>query len=649
MIKLLEGFSPQPAMGDLVGILENPNLIKQRIKMIKHTHSHMGKQWMGPILLALLGCLTLTDAQQTTSTESAASPPSQPRLLTMHKVDYPKEMWFFGGQILADGSKLVGYRHLRQEPMVLDLAEGKARHYKQTLADIVISPDGKSAAGYWGRPIFETQGILAINLTSGEEKKIYECSDKDTSIRTFEWSPDGEAILATLTPKGGLNRLVWVPLAGGPVRDLLTMEAKRGVTSAEVSPDGKCIAVEYYVEDDWERRDISMLSVEGGEFRPAVTHSSSDRLLGWLPSGDAIVFATARRGDWSVYARRIENGEVRSEARLLKQGIGNFKRSLGMTRDGTLNYVIDAMSIDLYVAELDPDTGKVADPPVRAGRVEGRNHHPAWSPDGRFLAFIEIRDPFPRDGTLCIEDWDTRSVREVVSDGSEFAFPYWHSNQEHLVALSMDKGKGFGSNIHVYTGKSDPLFKDPDVVMNAWQESALSADGKWFFNQKGSVQIAKYELASEKKEDVWVPWNLYSSSISPDGKWVAYSVTNTLNGDSMRQIMVVKLSGGKPKELVRLMGQEAIADFEGSPDNGLGWTPDSEFVLFVKGSERDEHMRSLWRVPAKGGKAKGLGIEMEKLRQPTISPDGRRIAFTSGDTEDEVWALEGLASAALGK
>jgi hypothetical protein len=60
-------------------------------------------------------------------------------------------------------------------------------------------------------------------------------------------------------------------------------------------------------------------------------------------------------------------------------------------------------------------------------------------------------------------------------------------------------------------------------------------------------------------------------------------------------------------------------------------------------------MRSLWRVPSKGGKAETLGVEMAKLRQPTISPDGRRIAFSRGDTEDEVWALEGLASAALGK
>jgi Tol biopolymer transport system component len=53
-------------------------------------------------------------------------------------------------------------------------------------------------------------------------------------------------------------------------------------------------------------------------------------------------------------------------------------------------------------------------------------------------------------------------------------------------------------------------------------------------------------------------------------------------------------------------------------------------------------LRSLWKVPAKGGEAESMGIEMEKLREPTISPDGSRIAFTGGDTKEEVWALEGL-------
>lgn len=51
-------------------------------------------------------------------------------------------------------------------------------------------------------------------------------------------------------------------------------------------------------------------------------------------------------------------------------------------------------------------------------------------------------------------------------------------------------------------------------------------------------------------------------------------------------------------------------------------------------------MRSLWRVPVAGGEPEQLGLEMEKLRQPTISPDGRRLAFTAGGTQNETWIME---------
>jgi Tol biopolymer transport system component len=53
----------------------------------------------------------------------------------------------------------------------------------------------------------------------------------------------------------------------------------------------------------------------------------------------------------------------------------------------------------------------------------------------------------------------------------------------------------------------------------------------------------------------------------------------------------------------------------------------------------------LWRVPAEGGEPERLGVTLEGLFPYglSISPDGRRIAFTAGSLSgvyDPIWALE---------
>ena len=103
---------------------------------------------------------------------------------------------------------------------------------------------------------------------------------------------------------------------------------------------------------------------------------------------------------------------------------------------------------------------------------------------------------------------------------------------------------------------------------------------------------------------------------------------------------VTPVTGGEGRQLLELVGPEAIADEREWVDVGLGWTPDSRNVLFVKGNAKNPKARSLWRVPVVGGEPEDLGLEMEELREPVISPDGRHIAFTAGGIKSEVWVME---------
>ena len=76
------------------------------------------------------------------------------------------------------------------------------------------------------------------------------------------------------------------------------------------------------------------------------------------------------------------------------------------------------------------------------------------------------------------------------------------------------------------------------------------------------------------------------------------------------------------------------------------WTPDNEDVLFTKykrGEVATVVPHQLWRVPATGGEAVDTGIRIPGYTQPyftALSPDGRTLAYTVGQTSAQQWVME---------
>jgi len=71
-------------------------------------------------------------------------------------------------------------------------------------------------------------------------------------------------------------------------------------------------------------------------------------------------------------------------------------------------------------------------------------------------------------------------------------------------------------------------------------------------------------------------------------------------------------------------------------------------LLVVRWSRRpnaeasEPRNETLWRVPITGGAPVSTGLMMDSLRDVSIHPDGRRIAFNAGMKRVEHWAMENL-------
>ncbi|MFL6209941.1 MAG: prolyl oligopeptidase family serine peptidase [Pyrinomonadaceae bacterium] len=102
--------------------------------------------------------------------------------------------------------------------------------------------------------------------------------------------------------------------------------------------------------------------------------------------------------------------------------------------------------------------------------------------------------------------------------------------------------------------------------------------------------------------------------LSPDGKWIAYSIAapDRAANRSRTQIYLVSVAGGEPKQLTT--GESSTS----TPR----WSPDGRRLAFVTGGQ-------LWTMDATGGDHKQVTSISTSAGDPVWSPDGKMLAFVS--------------------
>ncbi len=149
---------------------------------------------------------------------------------------------------------------------------------------------------------------------------------------------------------------------------------------------------------------------------------------------------------------------------------------------------------------------------------------------------------------------------------------------------------------------------------------------------------ARADEAAERRpmtvRDLWAMHRLGSPAISPDGAWVAFTVTafsheeNKGNSDLW---LVAADDSAAPRRLTWNEGS----------DSKPAWSPDGRFLAFV--SKRGEDPAQLYRLPMTGGEAEPLTELPVSVRGFRWFPDGRRIAFaatTFPDLNDDFEAVK---------
>jgi len=500
-----------------------------------------------------------------------------------------------------------------------------------------ISPDGKLVAYAWFNPL-STYDLRIIGIDGKGGRILY--SDKDYRVIPAEWSSDGQKIaVRRYSRKDGKCQIVWIYPADGSVRVLKTME--KGQTWQDCvchSPDDRYIAYDRPVEEDSGNYDIYLLATDGSGEIPLVKHAANDKLLGWAPGRNEILFLSDRTGTWDAFVIKVEDGKPQESPIRIKSEIGKVTQ-MAFTQDDSFYFSMYTRWFNTYIAIFDLATGKLEAPLSQP--IVGSSYYPEWSPDGDYLAYISEKinraGPGFFDDILHIYSLKTRKEREVPCELKKFRNLRWSPDGCSILVTAFDgknRQEGYIGGLYlidVEDGKVTTLaqYAPGTVGPGGWRRfiSEWSSDGQSIFYVNRGLLLMR-ELETKKEKQLYSDPNLAGHlAPSPDGQSLVFGLYDIEKGAG--SILIMSTSGGKARELLKFQKSEMIYSFV--------WTPDGQYVLFLR---LEDEGTGLWRISSEGGNPQKLWQSDKKFRELRLHPDGRRIAFYTIKVDKEVWAME---------
>jgi len=137
-----------------------------------------------------------------------------------------------------------------------------------------------------------------------------------------------------------------------------------------------------------------------------------------------------------------------------------------------------------------------------------------------------------------------------------------------------------------------------------------------------SSPLAAQQRHTITHEDVFLTKRVGSPTISPDGRWVVFSVTEPsyTEGEQVSDLWLVPLDGSaEPRRLTNSKGGES----------GVDWSRDSRRIAFTARREGDDASQIYVLDLSGGGEAQRVTNIPTGASSPLWRPDGRAILFSS--------------------
>ncbi|MEO8430020.1 MAG: protein kinase [Acidobacteriota bacterium] len=486
-----------------------------------------------------------------------------------------------------------------------------------------FSPDGERIAFRSER---DGGGIFVMGSTGESVKRVTDSGYNPS------WSPDGREIALSdssfyyPTDRGGQSLgLFAVEAATGRRRDIL-----KGADGMQPSwsPHGDRIAY-WGLRGSSGQRDLWTVAADGSQANAGAVEVTNDTALDWSPTwspdGKFLYFSSNRGGTMNIWRARIEEktGRVLAEPEPVTTP-SLWSGELSFSRDGKrVAYAsLDWRSTLLKIA-FDPESEKTVGSPQRVLKTPQPIRDHQVSPDGEWVAFGQTGG----QEDIFVSRMDGKESRRLTDDGFRDRGPAWSPDGKTLAFYSDRSGtyqvweiRPDGSGLERLTsfrGSANFPIWSPDGTAIVSEE--IGGAWHWIDGRPGASPRSDRIMP-----DMEGPEKFWPLSWSRDGSLIAG--------------IAVHPNGGVLDVVTYSIATKSFEKF----DAGVSRTWRSP-VFLADGRRllvRDSHGVSILDIAAKrfrplfsvGGYAVGGSVG--------ITRDNRWITYTETGTEGDVWVAD---------
>jgi len=387
-----------------------------------------------------------------------------------------------------------------------------------------------------------------------------------------------------------------------------------------VSPDGSRVAV---VKNDLpnETADLFVVDIATGASTRLTTSVRTEFVMApvWSPDSKRIAYVTIRKGQEAILVRSAD-GQGAEE--VLYKNPGAFMNLTDWSLDGKfLTYAIsDLKGGALFTLPLD---GGADRKPTEVFKTDLRVFAPRFSPDGRFLSYIQLDAANRAEVFVRPVDPKAEGGPWQISEGT-FSPAFWRRDGKELYYLARDQAVMVADVVMSPTfsfSKPRVLFRQASKVPD--RLAYVTADGERFLALPAPrgpqlQQITIFNRSGEVLQKVGEPALYSGPSFSPDGSRLLVSKTDQQAGKA--DLWIIDLATGKQTKLTNDTFQKV---------NPL-WSPDGKYIYYASFRNGD--------FPVHRRASDGTGDEELVYRYEAgafvglsdISSDGKYLVCDSG-------------------